>query len=640
MCVKYLKFAKTLLHTLSTLDKYKDRDDERGRKYRMPSKKLRRKKAKNNTAGGDTNETNNGSTNNTASSTTGGDNIESEEVIDSGNSTNNRLASVFSRGNNATSSNHGGDRKSGAIRQTSSSSHLVADLRDEYKKYGSGNSGILGRHRKRGSSTGDESNRLSRFGGFTSKLKHNDGDEESEQPDEGVATAAEEREEQQDDQEEEHENSTSADIGSGGGGAIPTIAFEQDNTNEDSVVATTRAVTSPSPEPVEDNEESSGTGGTKLPNVSSSSSLNTSFKAPLARLKKKTVSMLFSGDNSNNVFIDFMAKPASAEQQQGSRPSDSSSSTNNTSSNTPAIESSTFLGTELSRTASTNTRRPALLRSLSSQSGAVRPDIDGEQQPAEKQEQENGKSSKTDDIQNASKDVSSRRRSKTLNSLNESPNTNNNNKSSAFASFFGSSKLKAPEPSPDSNIATSPTSKGSASRRHSPSPRPSQAGNRESSSATATDSEFDTLPEPIEEESEYDYLARLKVLGYGSATAALLSKHGDNGFYRNALQIYIDSFDFKDEPLDMALREFLMFARLPRETQQIDRVLESFAATYHKNNPGVYVDSEAAYIVVFALMILHTDFFNKNNKQKMQKSEFIRNTYAKGVPNDVLEVSE
>jgi hypothetical protein len=166
-------------------------------------------------------------------------------------------------------------------------------------------------------------------------------------------------------------------------------------------------------------------------------------------------------------------------------------------------------------------------------------------------------------------------------------------------------------------------------KRPSPSPRPSASPSHESR---------DLLPERIDDESPEVYLVRLKeTTELGSSTAATLSK-SDDAFHREVLQRYSDTFDFTDDPLDMALRKFLMYVRLPKETQQIDRVLESFAMTYNTNNPGIYLSCENAYIVVFSLVILHTDFFNKNNRHKMLKNEFVKNTYAKGVPGDVLEV--
>ena len=50
-------------------------------------------------------------------------------------------------------------------------------------------------------------------------------------------------------------------------------------------------------------------------------------------------------------------------------------------------------------------------------------------------------------------------------------------------------------------------------------------------------------------------------------------------------------FNFHSDPLDVALRKLLMDVGLPRETQQIDRVIEAFAARYEDCNPGLFTNS-------------------------------------------------
>ena len=60
-------------------------------------------------------------------------------------------------------------------------------------------------------------------------------------------------------------------------------------------------------------------------------------------------------------------------------------------------------------------------------------------------------------------------------------------------------------------------------------------------------------------------------------------------FYANALQVYIDRFEFDADPLDVALRKLLMDVGLPRETQQIDRVMEAFANSYLACNRSLFI---------------------------------------------------
>ena len=96
---------------------------------------------------------------------------------------------------------------------------------------------------------------------------------------------------------------------------------------------------------------------------------------------------------------------------------------------------------------------------------------------------------------------------------------------------------------------------------------------------------------------------------------------------------------------------------LPRETQQIDRVMEAFAERYRHCHPDIFVSEGMAgfvsqklptadalgidhpYILAFSLIMLHTDAFNKSNKRKMTKADYIKNTRLPGVPPEVLDVS-
>ncbi len=60
-------------------------------------------------------------------------------------------------------------------------------------------------------------------------------------------------------------------------------------------------------------------------------------------------------------------------------------------------------------------------------------------------------------------------------------------------------------------------------------------------------------------------------------------------FYAAALKLYISKFDFSNDPLDVALRRLLMDVGLPKETQQIDRVMEAFADRYTQCNSGLFI---------------------------------------------------
>lgn len=144
------------------------------------------------------------------------------------------------------------------------------------------------------------------------------------------------------------------------------------------------------------------------------------------------------------------------------------------------------------------------------------------------------------------------------------------------------------------------------------------------------------LPERQDEESAAKYLARLEDMAGMGVIAASLSKSSDQ-FFLTVLRSYMRKFSFFGDPMDMALRKLLMEAELPRETQQIDRFLQAFANRYHECNPGIFSSPDQAYFIAFSLLILHTDVYNKNNKYKMQKADYIKNTKGEGVMDDVLE---
>ncbi|MCJ1307406.1 hypothetical protein MMC25_001052 [Agyrium rufum] len=144
------------------------------------------------------------------------------------------------------------------------------------------------------------------------------------------------------------------------------------------------------------------------------------------------------------------------------------------------------------------------------------------------------------------------------------------------------------------------------------------------------------IPERQEGDTPAKYLARLEEVVSRGAVVALLSK-SDDDFMKNVLRSYMRRFKFFEDPMDMAVRKMLMHIELPKETQQIDRTLQSFADRYHECNPGIFATTDEAYFIAFSILILHTDVFNKNNKHKMQKADYTKNTRGQSVAVDVLE---
>ncbi|KAL9104965.1 MAG: hypothetical protein Q9163_000137 [Psora crenata] len=144
------------------------------------------------------------------------------------------------------------------------------------------------------------------------------------------------------------------------------------------------------------------------------------------------------------------------------------------------------------------------------------------------------------------------------------------------------------------------------------------------------------IPERQDGDTPAKYLIRLEEAVRRGVVATVLSQSSDD-FSRNVLRSYMRGFKFFGDPLDMSTRKLLMEVELPKETQQIDRVLQAFANRYHECNPGVYASPDEAYFIAFSILILHTDVFNKNNKNKMQKHDYIKNARGQGVADEILE---
>ena len=98
------------------------------------------------------------------------------------------------------------------------------------------------------------------------------------------------------------------------------------------------------------------------------------------------------------------------------------------------------------------------------------------------------------------------------------------------------------------------------------------------------------LPQREEGETPGRYLERIEENNIEkSAIASFLSKT-DDPFMLAVLRSFLRKFAFFGDPIDMAIRKLLMQVELPKETQQIDRVLQGFADRYHECNPGIYIN--------------------------------------------------
>ncbi|KAH6625731.1 protein transport protein sec73 [Boeremia exigua] len=172
------------------------------------------------------------------------------------------------------------------------------------------------------------------------------------------------------------------------------------------------------------------------------------------------------------------------------------------------------------------------------------------------------------------------------------------------------------------------------------SPAHNYAGTSASSHQNSLSISRETLvmPERVEGETPGRYLERIEANNVDKSVIASFLSKTEDAFLLSVLRSYMRRFAFFGDPIDMAIRKLLMQIELPKETQQIDRVLQGFADRYHECNPGIYLNTAAdkAYFISFSIIILHTDFFNKNNKRKMQRPDYIKNSSCEGVSDDVL----
>ncbi|KAJ5750820.1 hypothetical protein N7533_007848 [Penicillium manginii] len=144
------------------------------------------------------------------------------------------------------------------------------------------------------------------------------------------------------------------------------------------------------------------------------------------------------------------------------------------------------------------------------------------------------------------------------------------------------------------------------------------------------------VPSREEDDTPASFLTKLEENLPKGSIAGILAQ-SDQEFFKVALRKYMRGFHYFGDPIDMAIRKLLMEVELPKETQQIDRFLQAFADRYHECNPGIFATTDQAYFIAFSILILHTDVFNKNNKRKMQKPDYVKNTRGEGISDDILE---
>ncbi|CAL9736630.1 arf guanine nucleotide exchange factor Syt1p [Monosporozyma servazzii] len=155
------------------------------------------------------------------------------------------------------------------------------------------------------------------------------------------------------------------------------------------------------------------------------------------------------------------------------------------------------------------------------------------------------------------------------------------------------------------------------------------------------------VPDPISEDEPFEtYLFRIS--NYGKFIGIILSLKNDPYKLKCLNYFLTNYFELVEDSLDISLRKLLIFLELPKEAQQIDRLLTEFGNVYYKQQKEKFMDKciweneHQVYFIIFSLLMLHTDYFNPHNKTKMTKTEFIdlihNDTYSDGnkMPLEIL----
>lgn len=79
--------------------------------------------------------------------------------------------------------------------------------------------------------------------------------------------------------------------------------------------------------------------------------------------------------------------------------------------------------------------------------------------------------------------------------------------------------------------------------------------------------------------------------------------------------------------IEEAIRIYLSEIRLPGEGQQVERLMDEFAAAYFPVAPiGFYENPDAVCTLAYAIIMVNTDLHNQNNKRKMTEDQFVSMT--------------
>ncbi|XP_052282699.1 IQ motif and SEC7 domain-containing protein 2-like isoform X2 [Dreissena polymorpha] len=110
-----------------------------------------------------------------------------------------------------------------------------------------------------------------------------------------------------------------------------------------------------------------------------------------------------------------------------------------------------------------------------------------------------------------------------------------------------------------------------------------------------------------------------------------------NQFNMDVLCVFAEEIDLSGMQVDMALRKFQSYFRMPGEAQKIERLMEVFAERYTQCNPDQvknFTNPDTVLLLAFAIIMLNTDLHNASIKaeRKMKQEDFVKN--LRGIDDD------
>ncbi len=94
----------------------------------------------------------------------------------------------------------------------------------------------------------------------------------------------------------------------------------------------------------------------------------------------------------------------------------------------------------------------------------------------------------------------------------------------------------------------------------------------------------------------------------------------------SVLKAYAAKLSFEGVHIDEAMRLYLSLFRLPKEAQQIDRIIEAFSNSFYEQNPQLFRERDNAYVLAYSLIFLNTMNHNPrvDEKRKITREQFIK----------------